>query len=47
MDRSEKSSQSITIPAARARTLLGWEPKVHLAAGLSHTIDYFRKKVLG
>ncbi len=31
----------------RARTLLGWEPKVHLAEGLSHTIDYFRKKVLG
>ena len=31
----------------RARTLLGWEPKVHLEEGLSKTIDYFRKKVLG
>ncbi len=29
----------------RARTLLGWEPKVDLREGLSHTIDYFRQKV--
>jgi dTDP-glucose 4,6-dehydratase len=29
----------------RARTLLGWEPKVQLEEGLVHTIDYFRKKV--
>jgi dTDP-glucose 4,6-dehydratase len=26
----------------RARTLLGWEPRVSLAEGLRHTIDYFR-----
>ncbi len=31
----------------RARTLLGWEPKVTLDQGLGRTIDYFRDKVLG
>jgi len=31
----------------RARTLLGWEPKVSLDEGLGHTIEYFKKKVLG
>ncbi len=30
----------------RARTLLGWEPKVGLEEGLRKTIDYFRGKVL-
>jgi dTDP-glucose 4,6-dehydratase len=30
----------------RARTLLGWEPKVTLEQGLGSTIEYFRKKVL-
>lgn len=29
----------------RARTLLGWEPKVPLAEGLKKTIEYFRGKV--
>ncbi|MGE3276297.1 MAG: UDP-glucuronic acid decarboxylase family protein [Vicinamibacterales bacterium] len=29
----------------RARTLLGWEPKVNLAEGLGHTIEYFRQKL--
>jgi dTDP-glucose 4,6-dehydratase len=29
----------------RARTLLGWEPKVPLEQGLTSTIDYFRKKM--
>jgi len=29
----------------RARTLLGWEPKVDLREGLTSTIDYFRTKV--
>jgi dTDP-glucose 4,6-dehydratase len=29
----------------RARTLLGWEPKVQLEGGLEHTIAYFRKKM--
>ena len=31
----------------RARTLLGWEPKVPLDEGLTRTIEYFRTKVLG
>ncbi len=30
---------------AKARKLLGWEPKVPLAAGLVKTIDYFRAKL--
>jgi dTDP-glucose 4,6-dehydratase len=30
----------------RARTLLGWEPKVELREGLTRTIDYFKTKVL-
>jgi nucleoside-diphosphate-sugar epimerase len=29
----------------RARTLLGWEPKVQLEEGLIKTIEYFRTKV--
>jgi len=29
----------------RARTLLGWEPRVELEQGLTRTIDYFRTKV--
>jgi dTDP-glucose 4,6-dehydratase len=29
----------------RARTLLGWEPKVPLAEGLKVTLDYFRRKL--
>jgi len=30
----------------KARTLLGWEPKVPLEVGLERTIEYFRKVVL-
>ncbi len=30
---------------AKARTLLGWEPRVPLAEGLTETIEYFRGKV--
>jgi nucleoside-diphosphate-sugar epimerase len=29
----------------RARTLLGWEPKVGLDEGLTKTVGYFREKV--
>jgi dTDP-glucose 4,6-dehydratase len=29
----------------RARTLLGWEPKVPLEEGLTSTIAYFREKM--
>jgi len=31
----------------RARTLLGWEPKVPLEEGLGTTIEYFRQKAKG
>jgi len=30
---------------SRARSLLGWEPRVELEAGLARTIDYFRRKL--
>jgi dTDP-glucose 4,6-dehydratase len=30
---------------SRARSLLGWEPKVELREGLEQTIDYFRTKI--
>ena len=30
----------------RARTLLGWEPKVPLDEGLLKTLDYFKTKVV-
>jgi dTDP-glucose 4,6-dehydratase len=29
----------------RARTLLGWEPKVPLADGLRQTLEYFKRKL--
>src|SRR5215217_3234117 len=29
----------------RARTILGWEPKVHLEQGLLKTVDYFKAKI--
>jgi dTDP-glucose 4,6-dehydratase len=29
----------------RARTMLGWEPKVHVRDGLARTIEYFRQHV--
>jgi dTDP-glucose 4,6-dehydratase len=31
---------------ARARSLLGWEPKVDLEAGLTRTIAYFKEKLV-
>jgi dTDP-glucose 4,6-dehydratase len=30
----------------RARTLLGWEPKVGLEEGLLRTVDYFKAKLM-
>jgi len=30
----------------KAKSLLGWEPKVPLEVGLKRTIDYFRKVLL-
>ncbi|MBI5303476.1 MAG: SDR family oxidoreductase [Chloroflexi bacterium] len=31
----------------KARTILGWEPRVELDAGLTTTIEYFRRKIKG
>ncbi|MFN7956224.1 MAG: UDP-glucuronic acid decarboxylase family protein [bacterium] len=31
----------------KARTLLGWEPKVSLEEGITRTLDDFRKRILG
>ncbi len=31
----------------KARTLLGWEPRIALEEGLTSTIEYFRKKMAG
>jgi nucleoside-diphosphate-sugar epimerase len=31
----------------RARTLLAWEPKVDLDAGLGRTLEFFQAKLLG
>ena len=30
----------------KARTLLGWEPKIDLATGLRMSLDYFQKAAL-
>ncbi len=40
-DDPKKRKPDIT----RARTLLGWEPKVSLDEGLPRTLEYFRKKL--
>jgi len=40
-DDPKKRKPDIT----RARTLLGWEPKVPLEEGLPRTLEYFRKKL--
>lgn len=43
-DERTKDDPHIRQPdITRARTLLGWEPRVPLEEGLQHTIDYFRK----
>ena len=31
----------------RARTILGWEPRVPLAEGMEQTIAYFEPKLMG
>jgi UDP-glucose 4-epimerase len=35
----------IALDNARAQRELGWEPRVPLEEGLSHTVDYFRERV--
>jgi dTDP-glucose 4,6-dehydratase len=43
-DERTKDDPHIRQPdITRARTLLGWEPRVGLEEGLGYTIEYFRK----
>ncbi len=41
MDDPKQRRPDIT----KARTLLGWEPKVHLQEGMKQTIDWFRERM--
>jgi dTDP-glucose 4,6-dehydratase len=43
--RSARDPQRRQPDITRARTLLGWEPKVNLEAGLRKTIPYFKQKL--
>jgi len=43
--RSEGDPQRRQPDITRARTILGWEPKINLEEGLSKTIPYFREKM--
>ena len=44
-DRLESDPQRRRPDITRARTILGWEPKISLEAGLLKTIPYFRQKL--
>jgi len=44
-ERSERDPQRRQPDITRARTLLGWEPKVNLEEGLKRTIPYFKQKL--
>ncbi len=35
------------IDYSKAKTLLGWEPKVGLDEGLKLTVEFFRKRIAG
>jgi len=43
--RSERDPQRRRPDITRARTLLGWEPRVSLEAGIHKTIPYFKQKL--
>jgi dTDP-glucose 4,6-dehydratase len=43
--RSARDPQRRQPDITRARTLLGWEPKVHLDEGIRRTIPYFKQKL--
>ncbi len=45
-DRITGDPQTRRPDITRARTILGWEPKVELSDGLARTIRYFEKRVL-
>jgi len=44
--RSPRDPQRRQPDITRARTILGWEPRISLEEGIQRTIPYF-KKVLG
>ncbi len=44
-ERSERDPQQRQPDITRARTILGWEPKVGLEEGLRRTIPYFKEKL--
>lgn len=44
-DRQESDPQRRRPDITRARTILGWEPKISLEDGLMRTIPYFRQKL--
>ena len=41
----ERTREMLYVGLSRARTLLGWEPKVGLEEGLTKTLAYFRERV--
>jgi nucleoside-diphosphate-sugar epimerase len=41
----DRANDHYALDITRARTLLGWEPKVSLEEGLTSTIAYFRTKI--
>jgi dTDP-glucose 4,6-dehydratase len=44
-ERSERDPQQRQPDITRARTILGWDPKVGLEDGLRRTIPYFKEKL--
>lgn len=44
-ERTKDDPQMRCPDITRARTLLGWEPRVPVEVGLKHTADYFREKL--
>ncbi len=44
-ERSEHDPQRRQPDISRARSLLGWEPKISLEDGISRTIPYFKQKI--
>ncbi|MGE5224790.1 MAG: SDR family NAD-dependent epimerase/dehydratase, partial [Omnitrophica WOR_2 bacterium] len=44
-DRGEGDPQRRQPDITRAKTILGWEPKVDLETGLQKTIAYFQEKL--
>ncbi len=44
-DRTRDDPQRRCPDITRARTVLGWEPRVSLEEGLRETVEYFRGKI--